>query len=277
MKIIIPQHLIDDGYISVNKHPELDLFIYNYTPKTQFDKKWTKYTLMCRGLILDGEGNIVARPFKKFFNIEEVSKSSIPKKSSFEVTMKMDGSLGILYWSNGLPYISTRGSFISDQSKKATEILYSKYSHLFNTLNKNVTYLFEILYKENRIVVDYGNLEDLILIATIDNKTGKDLSIIDTGFTPVKRYYDINDLTILKSMENDTDEGFVVKFKNGFRIKVKFDEYKRLHRILTNVSTRNIWEYLKEGKGLNEIIDRVPDEFYEWVKGVEEGLTNALI
>jgi len=49
-------------------------------------------------------------------------------------------------------------------------------------------------------------------------------------------------------------------------MKIKGEEYKRLHRILTNISNRDIWEYLKDGKPLDEILDKVPDEFYNWVK-----------
>jgi RNA ligase len=57
-------------------------------------------------------------------------------------------------------------------------------------------------------------------------------------------------------------------------MKIKGEEYKRLHRILTNISNRNIWEYLKDGKPLDELIDKVPDEFYDWVKETKENFEN---
>ena len=47
------QNLIADGYISKRKHPTEDLFILNYTAKTQYKKKWNKTTRACRGLIVD--------------------------------------------------------------------------------------------------------------------------------------------------------------------------------------------------------------------------------
>jgi hypothetical protein len=62
---------VEQKLISVQKHPEADLYIYNYTPITQFKRHWDEYTLMSRGLILDGEGTVVARPFTKFFNYQE--------------------------------------------------------------------------------------------------------------------------------------------------------------------------------------------------------------
>ena len=58
MKIKIPQEEIDKKYIRVNKHPDLDLYIYNYTQSAQFERHWNEWTMMCRGLVLDGEGNI---------------------------------------------------------------------------------------------------------------------------------------------------------------------------------------------------------------------------
>lgn len=59
--------LVAGRYISVAKHPQLDLFIYNYTAKSQYERYWTEETMMCRGLILDSQGQIIARPFPKFF------------------------------------------------------------------------------------------------------------------------------------------------------------------------------------------------------------------
>lgn len=243
------------------KHKNAELYIYNYTNACQYAGNWNEITTMCRGLILDNQGNIVSRPFNKFFNIEE--HKTIPTLP-FEVFEKMDGSLGILYWLDNKPYISTRGSFESEQALKATDILYTKYSHIFDKLKKDRTYLFEIIYPENKIVLDY-DFEDIILLAVIDNQTGLDLPLEDIGFQIVKKY-DFNDLTTLKSLNWDNKEGFVVKFSNSFRVKVKFAEYLRLHNILTNTSTLTIWENLKDNKSLDEIILAVPDEFFDWVK-----------
>jgi len=63
------------------------------------------------------------------------------------------------------------------------------------------------------------------------------------------------------------DEGYVLQFTNsGVRVKVKFDEYVRLHRILTNVSARTLWSLLVENKPVDDVLDKVPDEFYNWVR-----------
>ena len=93
------EKLIKDGYISKRKHPTKDLWIYNYTNKTQWEKHWNDWTLRCRGLIMDEKYNIIARPFEKFFNLGEIDHD-IPNLP-FEVTEKMDGSL-IIWFSRGL-------------------------------------------------------------------------------------------------------------------------------------------------------------------------------
>ena len=261
--------LIDEKYIKVQKHSEAELYIYNYTAKAQYERVWNEWTLACRGLILDGDRNIVARPFAKFFNLGELEEAEIPS-GSFKVYDKMDGSLGILYWIGDTPFIATRGSFASEQSEKATEMLHTQYKDVIANLNRNHTYLFEIIYPENRIVVDYGVREELVLLAVIETATGAEFDLPEIGFPLVKRYDGISDFKALSLLEEDNREGFVVKFQNNFRLKVKFDEYVRLHKILTQVTSYSIWEQLKTGDSLDEVLEAVPDEFYGWVRETEK-------
>ena len=273
MSIQALNELIANDYINLQKHSNADLYIYNYSAKAQYDKVWDEWTLACRGLIMNANYEVVARPFKKFFNWGEIEDQVIPQES-FEVYEKMDGSLGILYWVDEIPYIATRGSFNSDQAKVATEMLHTKYATSIPLIDKTKTYLFEIIYPENRIVVNYGDTQALVLLAVIDTKTGEEYSLEQIGFEVVKLYDGINDLYQLKKLEESNREGYVIKFASGLRLKVKFDEYQRVHQIITRVSNVNIWEHLKEGNDLKEILDRVPDEFYDWVKLTEQGLFN---
>jgi len=255
--------MISEKLVSVTKHPIADLWIYNYSPRVQYEKLWNEITLQTRGLILDKEMNVVAKPFGKFFNYEEHQESEIPKLG-FDVFDKLDGSLGILYWLNDKPFIATRGSFFSEQAVHATQILNEKYSHVFSNLEKDKTYLFEIIYPQNRIVVDYGDMDDLILLTSICHKTGNE-SQPDIGFPLVKKYSGVNDFTKLREQEAENSEGFVVRFHNGFRLKMKYAEYVRLHRIITGVSNVAVWEYMKDGKSFDELLQKVPDEFYTWL------------
>jgi RNA ligase len=90
--------------------------------------------------------------------------------------------------------------------------------------------------------------------------------ISNLGFKVVKKYDGINDYSVLKEMIKVDEEGFVVRFSNGDRMKVKGEEYLRLHKIMTNVSTTSVWEMLSEGKDVLELLKDVPDEFYNKIK-----------
>ena len=263
------EEMISSGYIRMTKHPERPLYIYNYTAKAQYEYIWNEVTKLCRGLILDENYKIVARPFVKFFNYGEVADQVIPNES-FEVYDKMDGSLGILYWWNDRPYIATRGSFISEQAIKANELLRGKYAHCIDHLDKSKTYLFEIIYPENRIVIDYGHKEELVLLAIVDIDSGVESPLTDIGFPLVKRYDGLNDIVAIRLIQLDEKEGFIIKFNGGFRIKIKFAEYVRLHRIITQVSSKTIWEHLRDGLPMTELLEKVPDEFYHWVRATIE-------
>ena len=258
----------EDGLLYKQVHPSLPLTIWNYTEKVQYENLWDEVTLMCRGLVTDNEGDIVATPFQKFFNIEE---GKFEPTEKFEVYEKMDGSLGIVFWYEGQWVVATRGSFTSDQAIKAREIL-RKYNT--DIMFRHLTFCFEIIYPENRIVLDYGDDEKLVLLGTF-NKDGKEVDSeiwSQWGFDVVKKYDGIKDFRELKSMIKDNQEGFVVKFSNGNRIKVKGLEYLRLHNIMTNVTTTGIWEYLKNGEDVMELLKDVPDEFYKKIKSYVQDL-----
>lgn len=120
--------------------------------------------------------------------------------------------------------------------------------------------------------MDYGRQSDLFLLAIIDTATGRELPLQNIGFPTVRQYDGITEFHALKQLEEANKEGFVVRFKSGLRVKIKFDEYKRLHKLLTGVSAKVIWQSLREGKPLEPILERTPDEFYSWVRNLESRL-----
>lgn len=262
------ESMVADGWLRTQRHPDADLWIYNYTEKTQYENHWTPETLMCRGLILDADGAIVARPFSKFFNYG-TPQAVIPAGESFSVTEKIDGSLGILYYVGGEPRIATRGSFASEQAVEGTRML-ADYS--FEHRDDD-TPLFEIVYPSNRIVVDYGDRRELVLLAVLDNETGRESAMAWSG--PVAAHIDVDDIDRLQDLSATNAEGFVVAFESGQRVKVKFAEYVRLHKIVTGVNARMIWESLKNGDDLNALIKDLPDEIYAWVDTTRAGLWDA--
>jgi hypothetical protein len=267
------ERYVKEGWLISQRHPTLPLTIYNYSQATQYEAKWDEVTLACRGLVLDDNGKIVARPFKKFFNIEECKHTPT---DSFEVYEKMDGSLGILFYYEGNWIFASRGSFTSEQALKFKQIFTDKYQTSHLTMTN--TYLFEIIYPTNRIVVDYGEMEDVVMLGEIHTASGEELDLdhyANSIFNVVKKHHFTNYQTI-QSLNWQNHEGFIVKFSNGDRCKIKFADYVKLHRIITNCSSYDIWQNLMTFDRLpEEFLKDVPDEFYQWVKGTEEGLRHA--
>jgi RNA ligase len=255
--------LVSDKLVSARPHPSLPLTIYNYSAKAQFlpVAEWSDALQDCRGLILDADGNIVARPFRKFWNYEQVL-DKVPADEPFTVWEKLDGSLGVVAWYGDSLVVATRGSFESDQARWAQNWI--KYA---GDIQPGLTYLFEIIFPSNRIVVDYNGREDMPLLAVLD-KEGRDHPAFDQWpASKALRYDGLADLDTLSALELPGEEGFVVRWESGFRAKIKFAEYKRLHRLITQCSTRTIWELLRTKQDTADMIERVPKEFELWVRG----------
>jgi RNA ligase len=267
-RAILSQY-VKDKLITETKHPTLDIYIYNYTSKCEYDHHWDDITRICRGLILDAEGYVIARPFPKFFNYEEYKSEQIPKLP-YEITEKLDGSLGIIYWNGEMAYLATRGQFQSPQAEMGTYILQSKYMELFHKLDRNLTYLFEIIYPENRNVIDYGNLKDIYLIGILNTKTGEDLDIYefgsDLGFPMPELYTDYADIDFYKMHDLNllNKEGFVVNFQNDkqnvFRMKVKFSEYLTMFHAIMRVSVKSIWKAIRDKVDMDEVVGALPED-----------------
>lgn len=256
--------MVEQGYIKAAQHPSLPLTLYNYTPKAQYEKVWNDATLACRGLVFDADGRVAMRPFRKFFNDTEMD--AVPWDLPHEVTAKMDGSLLIVADYGGEVVCATRGSFTSPQSVEGAAILAKKYPW-FRPV-EGVTYCFEVIYPENRIVVDYGKTRTVVLLAMFETFTGNEipLSMAPMGLNIVERMPWTAYQGDLRKIIKDNEEGYVVRFANGVRIKVKGERYCELHRIITGCSSRTIWEYLKDGKDIEELLERTPDEFNKFVR-----------
>lgn len=266
--------MLSQGYVSVTAHPTLDLRIYGYTPSAQYERVWNPVTSQCRGLIVDADDNVVARPFAKFFNYGETDQYGALPEGDPIVSEKMDGSLGIIYTYKGHIGVATRGSFMSDQARWASNWLQINMPDFVQP--EGVTTLVEIIYRENRIVVDY-DYESLILLGAIHNATGADIDREDISWWEERRRAPVFHLRTDDAIDVAQGDGFA----NGegvvlcwprpdapsFRLKIKHPRYVELHRIVTGLSTRTVHEALANGT-LEDLIANVPDEFYPWVEQV---------
>ncbi|WP_137991386.1 RNA ligase [Streptomyces vilmorinianum] len=261
-ELLPPQELaaaLDAGHVTRKAHPELPLSIYTYTRACQYERVWNQVTTRCRGLVADdATGRIVALPLPKFFNIGEHEAGqpyapALPDEP-FEVYDKVDGSLAVIFHYAGRWQVASKGSFISAQATWAQRRLDGMDT---GALTPGVTYLAEILYPQNRIVVDYGDRRDLVLLAAF-GPDGTEIPLAEAaadwkGIGSVVRTWPAMPLGELVALTESntlpgghaatgTDaEGFVLRYASGVRAKAKLSEYVRLHKVLTGVTERDIW------------------------------------
>lgn len=258
------------GYVRAVYHNGLVLF--DYSIHAQIEGRWNWFERASRGLILNAEsGEVVALPFEKFFNWGEGGRKSAGHL--VEVTEKMDGSLGILYRHKGQHHISTRGSFTSDQAIWATEFLHEHYD--MDELPDELTLLFEIIYPENRIVVNYGQRQDLVLIGARNRFTGEDFRYFPDLLELSERFqfsqpstFSFNSVTDIIAAAGALDannEGWVMRFSDGSRFKMKGDRYIEIHRIVTQTTFRRVLESVANGS-FDAWIATTPDELLTQIR-----------
>ena len=257
--------------------------IFNYTDAAMWTPgAWESAAVrQCRGLIVGEDDTILARPWSKFFNHGQAEAGALDFSAPVEVTDKMDGSLGILHYdAAGLPRVATRGSFLSEQAIHATDVLRSR--HADTQWDSLVTPLVEIIYPGNRIVCDYGDLDDLVLLGGVGIESGvyygpETMRRWMDWAGPVAQTFEFPTLAdALAAAPRPGAEGLCVRFVTESRIvKIKQDDYVALHRIVTGLSERTVWEAICEGKGLTDVLEGLPDELHDWVRDVWAGITTT--
>lgn len=239
---------------------------YTYSRQCVYERAWTPTALMARGLILNPrDKKVVATPFLKFFNLGE-GDGVIPILP-FNTYEKVDGSLIIAFHDGNYWSCATKGSFTSDQAYWAMRKL-SDYG--VEKLDIGTTYLFEAVYRENKIVVDYP-YEDLVLLGAYDLngiEYSYDWLIITAqriGCRVVK-CFEFNDvwdvLGNVKGMTKD-QEGFVLHWPNGHRLKVKGEEYLKIHRAISGLTPLEVWRRMLAQEDMEIYRSHLPEELWK--------------
>ncbi len=279
------QHLVLSGFRDWKRYGHVsiktqdDLILFNYNTMAMIEAKWNFFERVSRGLIMNVKtGEVVARGFDKFFNWLEGGR----KAHGHIVTVmeKLDGSLAILYRAGNGYRLATRGAFDSEQALWATAFMNAHYD--LTGLDDNLTLIFEIIYPENRIVVDYEGREDLVLLTARNRHTGDYLPFFPDVYTlgtqhgfALPKVYPFVEISHVLEQTGKLDvsaEGYVVEYSDGSRWKFKGDRYLELQRLLNGLTFRNTLRAMSGGS-VQHIFDTVPDEFLtevrEWVSEIE--------
>ncbi len=242
-----------------------DHSLWCYSERAVYERIWSPITLMARGLILDERREcVVATPLPKFFNLGERGDQALPD-CPFEVFEKLDGSL-IIIWHDGEVWrTATKGSLNSDQAVQAAAWLRGRD---LSTLRLGTTYLAEYVAPLNRIVVPYER-EELVLLAMYDEEGREPLYPLlqvvadQLGWRLAERheFATLADLIAHAGTLPATAEGFVLRFTDGTRLKIKGEEYRRIHALISRCTPLAMWEAMQAGDDLAVIRDQLPDEF----------------
>ena len=272
------KELVEQKYVSARNHPTLPLTILNYTPSATEIRQWDDTLSYCRGLVYDFETDeVVATPFKKFWNYgDENHTGPLPNRTP-RIFEKVDGSYLNLFFYKEEVVVSTRGSFESDQAKWAQKWVLEHF--ISENTNENTfvyNYIFEVVIYEDKKVVDY-DFSGLVFLGRtrLDDAAEFDNDVSLPWLTDyrVAKELQYEDLEKLQARNINNEEGYVAVWYGGtqrptFRVKLKFETYKLLHRMYFQTTTEVIWELTKAGENIAKHLEGADPRLLNWAMAV---------
>lgn len=250
-----------DGRVSA--HRQGNFVGFKYTNETIYAQDWDLVTLNARGIVFNVKtGEVVARPFKKFFNYQEffdeegnhsLLYDKLPSEWKPNISgparymEKVDGSLGIVFWNGTKWQVKTAGSFDSAQALWAQKWFDENVDPLYMIQTR--TYLFEIVCNDDIHPIHY-DYEGMVLLSVISNKTGEEYSLEEIKQTSqllkvrMVQIYDFEHFEDAVQWAKElpkTKEGLVITFDNGFKTKAKSDDWCELAKLFEGITKWNIW------------------------------------
>ena len=257
-------------YIREVKHPKYDLYLRKYTKKAFYKKHWTEETLNARGHVVDSAGVLVARPFRKIFNVGEHPSASYEEfrrrvaRGSLTCDVKFNGHLAILFNYCGEWINTTSGSFEHDFIARDRELIEEAAD--LERLNPAFTYMFEIIGLHDIHLLTHRHIEDLggecaVGIGQIHTESGVSLKLERSRFMPPDLAKD--DDLFDNLLEPKRVEGWVfTDIVDGWQAKIKTHWYFQ-QRYVYNIAKTKFPE-LKEEYGYSErALEELPEELYK--------------
>ena len=181
-------------------------------------------------------GEIVSRPFHKFFNVGERSDETLDLDRSHFIAEKLDGSMiRPIRLGPDIPWRLATKAGITDVAMLAETAIVGKqeYSDFFNLCEEQGwTPIFEYCSPDNKIVLDYDEPQ-LILTAVRGLRTGiylNRMQIENLAQLAKVPYVIPSPFKPDEVKEQEGTEGIVIEYDSGHRQKVKAEAYLKLHR-----------------------------------------------
>jgi len=244
----------------------------------------------CRGLIFDADGNLMSRPFHKFFNVnerEETQTHEIDMTQPHVIMEKMDGSMIRPILVDGYLRLATKMG-VTEVAMQAEEwlakysylrIVVSRRDYLRSEIENGRTPIFEWVSPFNQIVIAYEEA-DLVYLGSRDNVTGEYFFDENAPFTKVPRYgsMDGNILEYIdRQREAEGREGDIIRFADGHMLKIKNDWYVRIHKTIDRVKfDRNIVDLIIN-ENVDDVIPMLPQEQVDRIRDFEKRFWEAFV
>lgn len=238
--------------------------------------KWEDHELWLRSLVCDAQGNILSLGFPKFMNLHEKPEEhthALNNSMSVYATEKADGTLIILSYVDGQPYLRTRGSHdLGEFHDPVMRVINTQYPGLlkptetgsmyeqYSAVTSGFSFLFEYVGPENQIVLQY-NQDNLLFLAAVLWGEGTPLLLNSPeylvemqelwGLVPVKTRA-LDKTTTMAHVEHtpgrEEEEGIVITCRNStseyMLIKVKTQWYLMLHALRFQMTTKKMHQLL---------------------------------
>ena len=271
---------VKEGYTVINYNVMMaDTFPdIEYMDEEDIEDGWLSVATVrreLRGIIFDTEtGEILRRPFHKFFNVnerEETQDHVVDLSQDHRILEKLDGSMiaPFMIWPGEMVWGTKMGA--TDVAKPVEEFVeansnYRQFAEF--VISRGYTPIFEWCSRKQRIVLDY-NEDQLILTAMRDITTGRYMSrdimanTADMYFIPMVREFEPQtDMKAFVDYVRDLEdvEGFVVRFSDGHMLKLKCHWYLQIHKAKEAIlQDRNIVELILDDK-LDDVKAHLPQE-----------------
>lgn len=230
--------LLDPQFIN-----ELGLIGFNYSRAAHgslhgsLADGWTDPLRLCRGILFDHAGRLVALPFPKFFNDREHPETRRLPRGAFTAWKKMDGHLGIIFSHAHRLELTTRGRYTSPSAVLGRDLL-ARFgeSHRWDvSYPTDLTILVEIIAPSTRVHVDYGSRKGFTLLGAYDRSTFRELDSVEIEALGRELRLPLPDrwpgtsiLELRREMKRrdvENEEGYVARFDTGLRVKFKYVNY----------------------------------------------------
>lgn len=242
-----------------------------------------------RGIKFDKQGNLIARPFHKFFNWgeKEAEMAHFDFNMPFVIMDKLDGSMiHPMLVDDKIVWCSKMGP--TDVAVQAEEFVREKTNYhdfVLAAIGGGYTPIFEWCSRKQRIVVDYPE-DALILTAIRDNRTGEYVGMASMKAKaehygiPVVKTWNGTFNGINQFMEavggEEQCEGYIIRFENGHMVKLKNAWYLNLHRAKDQLSNEKNVYRLVLSEHHDDLLPQLDPDTRKALENFAADLSNAV-